>query len=110
LATLLGILLIPTALLAQTPESRIESARGRIAELGYPATLLDERIAEGRAKGVPMERIAAAVERRAVALHTAGTALRPFIDRPSAAELSAGADAIEAGIPPGILGRIASGA
>jgi hypothetical protein len=106
----MGMLLLPSMLTAQTPEARIEAARTRIISLGYPASLLDERVAEGRAKGVPIERVATAVERRADALQAAGSAIRPLVAQPSAAELSAGADAVEAGIPANMLAGVISGA
>jgi hypothetical protein len=92
-------LLVPTQLSGQTTEARIEAARRRVSDSGLPVLLLDQKIAEGRAKGIPAQRIAEAVERRANALLQAGNALRPAVQAPSTAELSAGADAVEAGIP-----------
>ncbi|MBW3571262.1 MAG: hypothetical protein KY467_09160, partial [Gemmatimonadetes bacterium] len=49
---------------AQDPQQRIETARQRAESAGIPVALLDSKVAEGRAKGVPMDRIAGAVERR----------------------------------------------
>jgi hypothetical protein len=43
-----------------TPEQRIAAARQRASTVGIPVSLLDGKVAEGRAKGVPMDRIAAA--------------------------------------------------
>jgi hypothetical protein len=113
------MLLLPTGTAGQIPgsgfrdaaaganaEARIEAARQRVAASGLPVVLLDQRIAEGRAKGVPLNRIAEVVERRANALLAAGNALRPTVAAPSAAELGAGADAVEAGIPADALRRV----
>lgn len=93
--------LAPLSVTAQRPENgtqRIEAARARAAAAGIPAELLESRIAEGRAKGVSEERIAAAIERREAGLAKAQDAMKQAGTRPSAAELSAGADAAEAGV------------
>lgn len=81
----------------QSPEARIEAARRQAASAGVPAGLLDNYVAQGRAKGVPMDRIAAAVERRAGLLTQARSALRSAPEL-TAMDLKAGADALEAGI------------
>jgi len=81
-----------------SPEERIEAAREQVVQRGIPAALLETRIAEGRAKGVPVERIAVAVERRAAGLIQANEALARRGVRTTQAELSAGADAAEAGV------------
>lgn len=94
----LALVLAPASLGAQqSPEARIDAAKRRAQDAGVPAALLENRVAEGRAKGVPMDRIAAAVERRAASLVRAGEVLRgaPGVTE---ADLSAGADAVEAGI------------
>ena len=106
-ALVLAIMLAPGALGAQSPESRIEAARRRAQEAGVPVALLDSRVAEGRAKGVSMDRIAAAVERRATSLLRARAALRgsPGV---TSADLSAGADAVEAGIGEAPLREVVS--
>jgi translation initiation factor IF-2 len=83
---------------AGTPEQRIEDARARAARAGIPTELLEARIAEGRAKGVAEDRIAHAVERRANGLVQAQEAMGRQGRRATTAELSAGADAIEAGV------------
>jgi hypothetical protein len=93
-----------------TPEQRIEAVISAAQAGGIPADLLRSRVAEGRAKRVPMDRIAAAVERRAATLRGAGEALTNGITRPSAAELSAGADALEAGVAGADLRAIAAAA
>jgi hypothetical protein len=60
------LLLVPCVGGAQetTPGQRIEAARRRALAAGVPVVLLDLKIAEGRAKGIAMERIAIAVENR----------------------------------------------
>jgi translation initiation factor IF-2 len=98
--TLALLALAPLSLQAQRPESaaqRIEAARARAARAGIPVELLESRVTEGRAKGVPEERIADAVERRVAGLARAQEAMGRAGGKPSAAELSAGADALEAG-------------
>lgn len=98
LALVLALWTVPVALQAQqTPETRIEAAKRRAQAGGVPVALLESRVAEGRAKGVPMDRIAAAVERRATSLLRAQDAMRGARSVTSA-DLSAGADAVEAGI------------
>src|SRR5688500_5311503 len=56
--------LVPAALAAQTPEVQITRALERAVQAGVPVELLESKVAEGRAKGVPADRIAAAVQRR----------------------------------------------
>jgi hypothetical protein len=99
---------LPAAADAQDPQQRIDTARRRAESTGIPVTLLDSKVAEGRAKGVPADRIAAAVERRLVSLSRAREAMAgaPRAAPVSAADLSVGADAIEAGVEPAVLRRI----
>lgn len=94
----LMVLLLPASLAAQEdPAARVRAAIDRAEATGIPVSLLEARVAEGRAKGVPMDRIAAAVERRAAALASARRAMSG--ERPlSEGELAAGADAVESGI------------
>lgn len=102
----------PAAAHAQDPQQRIDAARRRAESAGIPVALLDSKVAEGRAKGVPMDRIAVAVERRLGALSRAREAMAgaPRNAPVSSADLSVGADAIEAGVEPGALGRLAAAA
>jgi hypothetical protein len=103
--------LAPAAMVAQAPADRIEAARARVAAAGIPVELIDARIAEGRAKGVPLARIAEAVERRAASLDRAREALSTAgARRPAHAELAAGADAIEAGVDGASLRAVIQGA
>lgn len=102
----------PAAAHAQDAQQRIEAARRRAESAGIPVALLDSKVAEGRAKGVPMDRIAVAVERRLGSISRAREAMAgaPRNAPVSSADLSVGADAIEAGVEPGALGRLAAAA
>ena len=93
---------------AQPPQDRINTALARARQVGIPIALLESKIAEGKAKGVSLDRLAAAVERRLAVLERAHDALR---DRPDAADsLSVGADAIESGVSETALLTIADSA
>jgi hypothetical protein len=84
--------------------ARIRVAIDRAASAGVPAWLLENKVLEGRAKGIPAARIAAAVEHRADVLARVRAALA---DRQpsqaehtllSAGELTAAATAHELGV------------
>jgi hypothetical protein len=92
----------------QAPQDRINTALARARQVGIPVALLESKIAEGKAKGVSLERIAAAVERREAALERASEALRGQQDATST--LAVGADAIEAGVSEAALKAIADNA
>jgi len=94
------------------PAQRIQAARQRATQAGIPVSLLDNKVNEGRAKHVPEERIATAVERRLAALDRARAAMAGGARRVAVtpADLSVGADAIEAGVDPTVLGRLAQSA
>jgi hypothetical protein len=92
----------------QPPQERINAAYARARGAGIPVALLESKLAEGKAKGVPLERIAAAIERRGVALERASQALRGEAD--AAASLSVGADAIESGVNEAMLNAVAENA
>ena len=92
----------------QPPQDRINTALARARQVGIPVALLESKIAEGKAKGVSLERIADAVARREAALEKASEALR---GQPEAASsLSVGADAVEAGVSEAALKAIADNA
>jgi hypothetical protein len=91
---------------AQTPAQRIQAARQHASQAGIPVALLDSKVAEGHAKGVPDERIAMAVERRLGSLQRARDAMAGQAAL-TPADLNVGADAVEAGVDPGVLGRLA---
>lgn len=97
------LLLAPPSLGAQAREDaaqRIEAARRHAETAGIPVSLLDLKVAEGRAKGVPAARIAGAVEARLALLARAREAMSAGGLRGplAAADLSAGADALSAGV------------
>jgi hypothetical protein len=92
----------------QPPQDRINTALARARQVGIPVALLESKIAEGKAKGVSLERIAAAVERREAALEKASQALRGQTDAPSS--LSVGADAVESGVSEAVLKAVAGNA
>lgn len=91
---------------AQAPQERVDAALARAREAGIPVALLENKIAEGKAKGVSLERIATVVERREAALERASQALRgrPDVD---AADLAVAADAVESGVSDAVLRAIA---
>jgi hypothetical protein len=108
-AALLGMLFCAGIAIGQDPGSRIEAARQDVERAGIPVSLIDARVAEGRAKGVPLDRIATVVERRAMLLMEAREAMA-VAQTLSAAELGAGADALDAGIGRGVLRDVIEGA
>lgn len=84
---------------AQTPDARIEGALATALEAGIPVSLLESKIAEGKAKGVAMDHIAAAVEARMNGLMQASRALKEAqIESVTEADLAVAADAIQAGV------------
>ena len=77
LLTAILLLLPPAAAFAQTPDADVQRTLERARQSGIPVELLQSKIAEGRAKGVPMERIAAAVARRLTVLERVRTNIDP---------------------------------
>jgi hypothetical protein len=108
--TMLAALLsaVPARAQATAPQERINTALTRAKQVGVPVALLESKIAEGKAKGVSQDRIAAAIERRLTALERASQALRGDAD--AVASLAVGADAIEAGISEAVLRALAESA
>jgi hypothetical protein len=104
------LILVPMMALAQTPEQRIETAMARAREAGIPLSLLESKRAEGQAKGVPMERIATAIETRLQHLETAQQVMGQAATDVDAAQLSVGADAIGAGVSETVLAQITTAA
>ena len=107
------VALAPTGTVAtyaqvQPPQERINTALSRARQAGIPVSLLENKIAEGKAKGVSQERIAAAIERREAVLERASQALRGEAD--AAASLAVGADAIESGVNESVLKAVAENA
>jgi hypothetical protein len=109
-----------TALLAVAPavlgaqdstatSARVNATLDAALEAGIPVSLLERKIAEGRAKGVPMERIAIAVENRLEALTTArGALVDAGLTSTTEGELSVAADAVQAGVSSTALATIGS--
>jgi hypothetical protein len=111
-ATWVSILLFPALLAAQAapegpPEERMRAALDQAAERGIPTALLESKIAEGRAKGVPMERIAMATEQRLTGLLRAQQAMAGAPGGVDAAQLGVGADALAAGVSDQMLSELA---
>jgi hypothetical protein len=102
-----ALLIAPAGLLAQdstrsaqpTAQARIDAALSAAAQAGVPGSLLERKVAEGEAKGVAMDRIAAAVEQRLEALTEAQAALtKAGITSATDGQLSVAADAVQAGV------------
>jgi hypothetical protein len=97
---------VPALAQVQPPQDRINTALARARQVGIPQALLESKIAEGKAKGVSLDRIADAIERRLQNLERAGDALKGQ-DGVGGADLGVGADALEAGVSPVVLQTIA---
>lgn len=83
----------------RTPQARIDAALSAAAEAKIPAELIRSKVAEGEAKRVPPERIAAAVEARVSSLVRASeTMKRADVEVQNAGELAVAADALDAGV------------
>ena len=104
----------PIALLAQDstsaasgPDARVHAALETALEVGIPTDLLERKIAEGKAKGVSMDRIAAAVEARLEALTKASDAMaKAGLTHPTEGDLSVAADAVQGGVSATALATI----
>jgi hypothetical protein len=110
--TCLAMLLLPAGLHGQSADAgrRIQDAIDQAQRAGVPASLLESRVAEGQAKRIPMDRIAAAVERRAASLIRAQDVMARSVSGVTTSDLSAAADAMEAGIEAGSVAQIAQAA
>jgi hypothetical protein len=108
LALSLAALLVaaPAAVAAQDSTTTSGSADARVTatldhamSAGIPVALLQRKVDEGKAKGVPMDRIAIAVENRFTALTRARDAmLSAGITHTTEGQLSVTADAVQAGV------------
>lgn len=107
-----ALLFFAAPLAAQQAEGQAEGqvaaeAFARAEAAGIPTSLLESKIAEGRAKGVDMARIEAAVESRTDALIRASEAFgEAGVEGASNAELSVAADALEGGVSAEVLQTI----
>lgn len=80
-------------------QARIDAALHKAADAKVPVALLERKVAEGKAKGVPLERIAAAVEGRVDVLIRAREAMTSAkLQGVTEGDLSVGADAVQAGV------------
>jgi hypothetical protein len=109
------LVLAPAALTAQdstastgsSAGARVETALQAAVNAGVPISLLERKIAEGKAKGVPMERIATAVEKRLDALMQARDAMtKAGLESTTEGELSVAGDAVQAGVSQSALASI----
>lgn len=112
-----ALILAPAALLAQDSttaagpaagaNAQIDAALSTALEAGIPVSLLERKIAEGKAKGVPMDRIASAVQHRLDALTKAQDALeKAGLESTTEGELSVAADAVQGGVSQTALAAI----
>lgn len=100
-----------TQVRATTPQARIDAAMQTAARADVPVALLESKIAEGKAKNVPLDRIAVAVEHRLEALVRASeTMKRANVESATAGELAVAADALEAGVSQSALVKVSSSA
>jgi hypothetical protein len=92
-------------------DARVEATLASAASSGIPVSLLERKVAEGKAKRVPMERIATAVEQRLDALVKARDAMtKAGLESTTEGELSVAADAVQAGVSQTALAAISQSA
>lgn len=106
---LLAATLLPVTAAAQSADQQVQDALEQAEEMGIPTSLLQSKIDEGRAKGVPMDRIAAAVQRRLDGLSQARSALEGIPDV-STGDLDVSADALQSGVSAEVLAALAESA
>lgn len=94
----------------QDPEQRIRATLQQARSDGLPVQLLESKVAEGRAKNVPVDRIAMVVEQRAAALGRARQVLLGVLETDGLApeDVAVAADAIQAGVDEAAVAQIAS--
>jgi hypothetical protein len=93
----------------QGAQERIDVAFARARSQGVPVSLLESKMAEGKAKGVALDRIAVAIERREASLERAAQAMKGH-EAITDADLSVGADAVEAGVSNAVLKAVTDSA
>jgi hypothetical protein len=93
----------------QGAQERIDTAIAHARSQGVPVSLLESKMAEGKAKGVPLDRIAAAIERREASLERAAEAMKGH-ESITDADLSVGGDAVEAGVSTAVLKAVTDSA
>ncbi len=88
-------------------DARIRATLAAAAAAHLPTQLLESKVAEGRAKHVPEDRIATAVQARYQALLSASGALRDAgVHAASAGDLAVAADALQAGVSQSALVKL----
>jgi hypothetical protein len=104
-----ALTLLPVLVVAQTPEQRIDRALERAQSVGVPVELLESKVAEGRAKGIPLARIAPVVEQRLQVLERVKT---DFGERHglTPSELGVSADAVQSGVSDAAVATLAQNA
>src|SRR4029434_5703033 len=93
----------------QGAQERIDAAIAHARSQGVPVSLLESKMAEGECRGVRLDRMAAAIERREASLERAAQAMKghePITD----ADLSVGADAVDAGVSNAFLKAVTDSA
>jgi hypothetical protein len=105
-----ALLALPCMAQGQTPEERLEAAKARVSAAGIPVALLETKIAEGHARGMPLERLALAAERRAAALEQAQAALSQRGEPATEQELDVAADAVSLGVSEAVLSTLSDAA
>jgi hypothetical protein len=100
------LVLAPAALIAQTPEQRIERALERAGSSGVPVELLQSKVAEGRAKKMPPAIIANAIERRLDVLQRVQASIGTR-HQLNTTELGVAADAVQSGVNEAVLNSLA---
>lgn len=106
LTALTALACLPATAVAQSAEERIAEALTRAEAAGIPAALLESKRAEGQAKGIPMDRIAVAMEHRLEGLERAREVMGRGAEDVDAAQFSIGADALGAGVSEAVLEEI----
>lgn len=102
----LTVLTVAPALLAgQAAQQRIDVALSRALESGIPVALLESKVAEGRAKGIPLDRIAQAVEQRLSTLTRVQSSFGQRMQL-NPQELGVAGDALQAGVDEAVLSTI----
>jgi hypothetical protein len=103
----LVLTLLPASATAQDAEEQIQDALQQALTTGIPVASLENLVSEGRAKGIPMDRIADAVQARMDGLARAQQALAGVPDVQEA-DIEVGADALESGVSGVVLAEIAN--
>lgn len=109
LAMLAAMALLATpAMTAAQQHDPIDEAFARVADAGIPISSLEMLQAEGKARGVPIDVLENAMQRRADALIRARSAMSRGGQEVTESELTAGADALQAGVSDEVLAALAS--